>query len=148
VVTGSLAPGNLVLVDAQWTTVIRARANGGAWASVAHEAIHAFDRLAIGHDHVPANHLGDTAWGFRDNAQTLLPAPFGWNHKVIECFEEGPSFVTADGTRIYVYEPTEDVYRAAAGDLSIAGPWVILTEGDGILTAYEPLETTYRGEAP
>jgi hypothetical protein len=85
-------------------------------------------------------------WGSRGRggvAAYLLPF-----FKLIRVGDVATPLVTADGQVAWMYEPTEDTYRTAADDLSITGPWVILTEGDGILTAYEPLETTYRGEAP
>ena len=86
------AAGDLVKIDVQWDgSNIRARADGGAWASVAYEAIHAFDRFAIGHDHAPAGHFCAAIASVKDNAGTIWgEAGATWNSTALADYEAIP----------------------------------------------------------
>lgn len=65
--------GELSQIDVQWTdSVIQARRNAGAWATLTYETIHDFNRFDLGHDHTPANHYGAAIVAIIDNAETIL----------------------------------------------------------------------------
>lgn len=72
-IVGGKTAGDIVRLDVLWDAFeIKARADHGSWIPLSFEAIHAFNRMALGHDHTPANHFNAGIIAMADNGGTVF----------------------------------------------------------------------------